>query len=92
MQVMILPFSGNYFLTRLLAYDPCVRRCTFLDVFFHITFGLNFLCPSRFPLYPSPLICVLEADPHNQHFPVFLALGIPVAAVTGRIRGERREM
>ena len=64
----------------------------FWKFFFHITFGLNTLCPSRFPLYPSPLICVLEADPHNHHFSVFLALGNPVAAVTGRVRSERREM
>ena len=41
-----------------------------------ITLGLNILCPSWFPVYLSPLICVLEADPGNQHFQVFLANGL----------------
>ena len=42
----------------------------------HYTLGLNILCPSWFPIYLSPLICVLEADPGNQHFQVFLAHGL----------------
>ena len=36
-----------------------------------ITLGLNILRPSWFAVYLSPLICVLEADPGNQHFQVF---------------------
>ena len=41
-----------------------------------IKLGLNILCLSWFPVYLSPLICVLEADPGNQHFQVFLANGL----------------
>ena len=41
-----------------------------------ITLGLNILRPSWFPVYLLPLICVLGADPGNQHFQVFLANGL----------------
>ena len=60
-----------------------------------ITFGLNILCHSWFlasclPFAPD---CVLEADPGNQHFQVFLARGIQwVQSNKGDQKGEGRNV
>ena len=56
-----------------------------------ITLGLNILCPSWFPVYLSPLICVLEADPGNQHFQVFCPWTPMGAAKQMRSEGRGEE-
>ena len=56
-----------------------------------ITLGLNILCPSWFAVYLSPLICVLEADPGNQHFQVFCPWSPMGAAKQMRSEGRGEE-
>ena len=56
-----------------------------------ITLGLNILCPSWFAVCLSPLICVLEADPGNQHFQVFCPWTPMGAAKQMRSEGRGEE-
>ena len=57
-----------------------------------ITFGLNVLCRSWFPVFLLPLICVLEADPGNQHFQVFLPTESNRCSQTNEQKRERRKV
>lgn len=72
-QVMILPFSGK-FLTRLLAYDPCVRSCTFLEVFFSHYIWAKYSLPFQISSLPfSPDLCAWGWPPQ----PPFLSFSCP---------------